>query len=153
MKRFSILTLAGLLVCAMALVSYAVTSEPEPSAGAPATSAPPTSSSSEQHKGKDLTKGEGAKDDTDKKQEAQEQKAITHTKEAIKEGKAGKAAGLAKHAEIALKIAEKADKRHAESHVEEGIKHLQMAVDEGKKGNAAEGTKHAEEALTQLQKE
>ena len=95
----------------------------------------------------------GEKGEHDKKQEKAEAKAITHTKEAIEEGKAGKADSLAKHAETALTIAETAEKRHAESHVEEAIKHLQLAVDEGKKGNAAEGTKHAEEALIHLQKE
>jgi hypothetical protein len=95
----------------------------------------------------------GEKGESDKKQEKAEAKAAMHTKKAIEEGKAGKADSLAKHAETALKIAENADKRHAESHVEEAIKHLQMAVEEGKKGNAAEGTKHAEEALINLQKE
>jgi Small metal-binding protein len=95
----------------------------------------------------------GEKGEHDKKQEKAEAKAITHTQKAIEEGKAGKADSLAKHAETALKIAETAEKGHAEAHVEEAIKHLQLAVDEGKKGNAAEGTKHAEEALIQLQKE
>ena len=96
--------------------------------------------------------GAAEKADGDKKQEKAEAKAITHTKKAIEEGKAGKAAELAQHAETALKIAEKADKRRPEAHVEQGIKHLQMAVEEGKKGNAAEGTKHAQEALAQLEK-
>lgn len=95
----------------------------------------------------------GEKGENDKKQEKAEVKAVTHTQKAIEEGKAGKADGLAKHAETALKIAENAEKQHAESHVEDAIKHLQLAVQEGKKGNAAEGTKHAEEALIQLQKE
>jgi hypothetical protein len=95
----------------------------------------------------------GEKGESDKKQEKAEANAVTHTKKAIEEGKAGKADNLAKHAETALTIAEKAEKSHAESHVEEAIKHLHLAVEEGKKGNAAEGTKHAEEALIHLQKE
>ena len=154
MRRFSaILVFSVLLVCGTVLISYAVTSETEAPAGAPSTSMPPPSSAGEQHEGKGMSSAEGEKDEGDKKQEAQEQKAIKHTQEAITQGKAGNAEGLRKHAETALKIAEGAEKRHKEAHVEEGIRHLKLAVEEGQKGNAAEGTKHAEEALTQLQKE
>ena len=95
----------------------------------------------------------GEQGENNKKQEKQEAKAIAHAKQAIGEGKAGKVDGLTKHAQMALKSAEEAERQHAESHVEAGIKHLQMAIEDGKKGNAAEGTKHVEEALTQLQKE
>ncbi|MEP6601209.1 MAG: small metal-binding protein SmbP [Nitrospirota bacterium] len=141
MRRvLSALALSTFLVGATALSSVAVTSEPQPSAGAPATSAGPPSSATEQH--------EGSKHGS--KQEAQERKAIKHTQLAITQGKAGNAQGLRKHAETALTIAEGAEKRHAEAHVEEGIKHLKLAVEEAQKGNAAEGTKHAEEALTHL---
>jgi hypothetical protein len=143
MRRvLSVLALSTFWVGATALTGFAVTSDPQPSAGAPATSASPPSSATEQHEG--ATHGGG------KKQEAQERKAIKHTQKAITQGKAGNAQGLRKHAEMALTIAEAADKRHAEAHVEEGIKHLKLAVEEAQKGNAAEGTKHAEEALTRL---
>ena len=94
--------------------------------------------------------GGGKKDPAHAKQEVKERKAIKHTQKAIAQGKAGNAAGLRKHAETALQIAESAEKRHAEAHVQEGIKHLKLAVDEAQKGNAPEGTKHAEEALTHL---
>jgi hypothetical protein len=141
-RLLSVLALSSLWVGATALPTFAVTSEPQPPAGAPATSASPPSSATEQHEG---TKHEGGK-----KQEAQERKAIKHTQKAITQGKAGDAQGLRKHAETALTIAEGADKRHAEAHIEEGIKHLKLAVEEAQKGNAAEGTKHAEEALTHL---
>ncbi len=136
------LALSTVCVGATALTSFAVTSEPQPPAGAPATSASPPSSATEQH--------EGSKHVAGSKQESQERKAIKHTRQAITQGKAGNAQGLRKHAETALTIAEGADKRHAEAHVEEGIKHLKLAVEEAQKGNAAEGTKHAEEALTHL---
>ena len=141
-RTLSMLALSTVWVGATALTGFAVTSDPQPSAGAPATSASPPSSATEQH--------EGATHDGGKKQEAQERKAIKHTQKAITQGKAGNAQGLRKHAEMALTIAEGADKRHAEAHVEEGIKHLKLAVEEAQKGNAAEGTKHAEEALTRL---
>ncbi len=83
--------------------------------------------------------------------ESQETQAVKHTKEAIAEGKAGKAGDLRKQAEVALKYAEKAEKKQPEPHIAEGIKHLKMAVEEAQKGNATEGTKHAEEALKHLE--
>src|ERR1700739_3256760 len=93
----------------------------------------------------------GASWAAEKKEEKQEALAIKHTKEAIEKGKAGKADELRKHAEMALKYAEQAEKKEHEAHVEDGIKHLKMTVEEAKKGNAAEGTKHAEEALKHLE--
>ena len=95
----------------------------------------------------------GASWAAEKKEGKQEALAISHTKEAIEKGKAGKADELRKHAETALKYAEKAEKKEHEAHVEEGIKHLKMGVEEAKKGNAVEGTKHAEEALRHLEAE
>ncbi len=150
MSRISpVFILSTILLCATVHVGYAVTSEPEPPAGAPATSAPPPSSASEQHEGSSTDMG-GKKDPAHAKQEAKERKAIKHTQKAIAQGKAGNAAGLRKHAEAALQSAERGEKLHAEAHVQEGIKHLKLAVDEAQKGNATEGTKHAEEALTHL---
>lgn len=151
MARISLISiLSTLLLCATASVGHAVTSEPEPPAGAPATSAPPPSSASEQREGSSADMSGGKKDPAHAKQEAEERKAIKHTEQALAEGKAGNAAGLRKHAETALQIAEGAEKQHAEAHVQESIKHLKLAVEEAQKGNAAEGTKHAEEALTHL---
>src|SRR6266542_1535590 len=138
-----------LFIGGTAVSGYAVTSEPEPPAGAPSTSMPPPTSAGEQHEGKGMSPA-GKKDEGNK---AQEQKAIKHTEAAITQGKAGNAEGLRKHAETALKIAQGAEKRHSEAHVKEGIQHLKLAVDEGRKGNADEGTKHAEEALTHLKQE
>jgi hypothetical protein len=141
-----LITLAMLLVGAFDN-SYAVTSESEPRAGAPATSTSPPSSAGETHVGE----VSGAKHERgDSKQESQERKAIKHTQTAIVQGNAGNANGLRKHAETALKIAAKAEKRHAEAHLEEGITHLQRAVESAKQGNTADGTKHAEEALIRL---
>jgi Small metal-binding protein len=77
--------------------------------------------------------------------------AITHTKQAIDEGKMGKAKELTMHAEAALTHAEAGEKAKANPHTEEGIKHLKQAIEEGKKGNAAAGTTHAEAALTHLE--
>ena len=149
MARISLVfILSTLLLCATVHVGYAVTSEPEPPAGAPATSEAPPSSATEQHEGS--SPGMGKKDPAHAKQESKERSAIKHTQEAITQGKAGNAAGLRKHAEAALQIAEGAEKSHAEAHVQEGIKHLKLAVDEAQKGNAPEGTKHAEEALARL---
>jgi hypothetical protein len=113
----------------------------------------PPSSAGEKHEGSGTDRGGGKKDPRHAQQESKERKAIKHTEEAIAQGKAGNAAGLRKHAEMALQIAEKAEKRQAEAHVQEGIKHLKLAVDEAQKGNAAEGTKHAEEALARLKSE
>jgi hypothetical protein len=145
MKTFLIM-LAVLLVGTFGQ-SYAVTSEPQPPAGAPATSTPPPSSAGETHVGQATG---GKHEGEDSKQESQERKAIKHTRAAIEQGKAGNAEGLRKHAETALRIAGKAEKRHAEAHLEDGISHLQRAVDAAKQGNTADGTKHAEEALTRL---
>ena len=144
-----VFVLSMFLVSATVNLSYAVTSEPDPAAGAPATSAPPPSSAGEQREGSSTEMG-GKKDPAHAKQEAEERKAIKHTQVAIAQGKAGNAAGLRKHAETALQIAEGAEKRHPEAHVQESVKHLKLAVDEAKKGNTAEGTKHAEEALSHL---
>ena len=151
MPRISLVfILSTLLLCATVHVGYAVTSEPEPAAGAPATSAPPPSSAGEQRQGSSPDMGGGKKDPAHATQESKERKAIKHTQKAIVQGKAGNAAGLRKHAETALLIAGEAEKRHSEVHVQEGIKHLKLAVDEAQKGNAPEGTKHAEEALARL---
>src|SRR5437773_2574922 len=87
----SMLALSTVCLGATALTSFAVTSEPQPPAGAPATSASPPSSATEQH--------EGSKHEGGSKQEAQERKAIKHTQQAITQGKAGNAPGLRKHAE------------------------------------------------------
>jgi len=53
----------------------------------------------------------GASWAAEKKEGKQEALAISHTKEAIEKGKAGKADELRKHAETALKYAEKARKK------------------------------------------
>jgi hypothetical protein len=149
-RCLSICAFSTMLLGASPISGYAVTSEPEAPAGAPATSAPPATSATEQHEGKGMTGPEGAQHKEGTKQEAQERKAIQHTQKAITQGRAGNVQGLRKHAETALKMAERAEQRHAEGHVEEGIKHLKLAVEEAKNGKVAEGTKHAEEALTHL---
>ncbi len=77
--------------------------------------------------------------------------AITHTKQAIGEGKAGKADAVTMHAEEALKHAKAAEAEKANEHTKQGIAHLEMAIDHGKQKHADIATKHAEEALTHLE--
>jgi len=77
--------------------------------------------------------------------------AITHTKQAIDEGKKGDAKQLVVHAEVGLTHAEAAEKAKANPHTKQGIDHLKQAIDTGKKGEAAVATKHAETALVHLE--
>lgn len=77
--------------------------------------------------------------------------AITHTKQAIDEGKKGDAKQLVVHAEVALTHAEAAEKAKANPHTKQGIDHLKQAIETGKKGEAAVATKHAETALMHLE--
>ncbi len=77
--------------------------------------------------------------------------AITHTKQAIGEGKAGKADAVTMHSEEALKHAKAAEAEKANEHTKQGVAHLEMAIDHGKQKHADIATKHAEEALTHLE--
>jgi Small metal-binding protein len=77
--------------------------------------------------------------------------AIKHTKEAIEEGKKGKADLVVTHAKFALEHATAAEKAKENAHVKEGIIHLNAAIDTGKQGDADVATGHAEEALTHLE--
>jgi Small metal-binding protein len=76
--------------------------------------------------------------------------AIEHTQLAIKDGEAGKAAGLSEHATIALEHANASEKAEANPHTTEGIVHLKAAIETGKKGDAPGATAHAKEALKHL---
>jgi hypothetical protein len=78
--------------------------------------------------------------------------AVIHTKQAIDEGKLGKADGVVTHAQVALTHAEAAEKAKPNSHTKEGIEHLKQAIADGKKGHAESATEHAEKALEHLQK-
>jgi hypothetical protein len=77
--------------------------------------------------------------------------AITHTQEAIKVGKEGKAKELVAHAEQALKHAKAAEEAQANPHTKQGITHLEAAISTGEKNDAKGATSHAEEALTHLE--
>jgi hypothetical protein len=76
--------------------------------------------------------------------------AKTHLKEAIKEGKAGKADGLVTHAKIAQEHLTAADKEKSTEHTQAAMKSLQEAIDKGTGGNAADATKAAETAMEHL---
>ncbi len=76
---------------------------------------------------------------------------ISHTKEAVDEGKQGHAKELTTPAEAALKHAKAAEKAKDNQHTKEGITHLKAAIAEGKKKHADSATGHAEEALTHLE--
>ncbi len=77
--------------------------------------------------------------------------AISHTKEAIEQGKAGHADALVTRAKVALKHAKAAEKEKANPHTKEGITHLKAAIDHGKRKHAEVAAKHAEDALTHLE--
>lgn len=77
--------------------------------------------------------------------------AINHVRNAIAQGKARYASGLAMHADLALEDAEGIEKQKADSHTEEAIVHLKAAIEEGNKNHAEAATKHAEEALHHLE--
>jgi hypothetical protein len=77
--------------------------------------------------------------------------AISHTKEAIDQGKEGNAQALVTHDEQALKHANMAEAENKNPHTEQGISHLKESIDHGKQGHPDVATKHAEEALKHLE--
>ncbi len=91
--------------------------------------------------------------------------AISHTQEAIEQGKKGNTDALVTHAKAALKSAtsvyaatvgsfasmEADAKAQINAHVRESLINLKAAVSEGKKKHAEAATHQAEEALTHLE--
>jgi hypothetical protein len=77
--------------------------------------------------------------------------AITHTEQALEQGRMGKAKELTVHAEAALRHAEAGENAKANPHLEKAIKHLEQALAEGRNEHAEAATTHAEGALRELE--
>jgi hypothetical protein len=78
--------------------------------------------------------------------------AISHTEDAINQGKLGYPASLAMQADLALEAAEASEKHKPNPHTTEAVTHLKAAIEEGRaRKDAKAGLQHAEEALKHLQ--
>jgi hypothetical protein len=74
--------------------------------------------------------------------------ALMHTRQAIAEGKAGRAAGLEEHAKRAFDIA---SSMPTDTHMDEAARHLSATVAEARTGDTASGVAHAVEAERHLE--
>ncbi len=76
--------------------------------------------------------------------------AIQHTRVAVIRGQQGYPDDLVKHAEEALKHADRAKKQTSSPHLDEGIKELKEAVTEARNGYVDEALEAAEAAIRHL---